>query len=156
MAIRKVRLIPDDILRKKSRIVEVVDGKIQDLVEDMLEGMYKADGIGMAAVQVGVLRRVIVMDVSEERNQPIVFINPEITHSEGKQVHREACLSIPDLSGTVERPAIVVVKGLDRNGEPQEMRCDGDLAVVMCHEIDHLDGILYTDIATEFFGPDED
>ena len=156
MAIRKVRLIPDDILRKKSRPVEVVDGRVQDLVEDMLEGMYKADGIGMAAVQVGVLRRVIVMDVSEERNQPIVFINPKVTHSEGSQVHREACLSIPDLSGTVERPAIVVVEGLDRNGDPQEMRCEGDLAVVMCHEIDHLDGILYTDVATEFFGPDED
>ena len=156
MAIRKIRLVPDDILRKKSRPVEVVDERVQELIEDMLEGMYKAEGIGMAAVQVGVLKRIVVMDISEERNQPIVMINPEVTHSEGSQVHREACLSIPDLSGTVERPALVVVKGLDRNGKPQELRCDGDLAVVMCHELDHLDGILYTDIATEFFGPDED
>ncbi|MCL2854732.1 MAG: peptide deformylase [Defluviitaleaceae bacterium] len=156
MAIRKIRLVPDEILRKKSRSVEVVDKKIQDLVEDMLEAMYRSEGIGMAAVQVGVLRRVVVMDVSEERNRPIVIINPEILHSEGSQVHQEACLSIPDLSGTVERPYLTIVKGLDRNGEPQELRCEGDLSIVVNHEIDHLDGILYTDKATEFFSTEDD
>lgn len=154
MAIRKIRLVPDDILRKKSRPVEAVDGGVQELIQDMLETMYQVNGVGLAAVQVGVLKRVIVMDISENCDQPIVMINPELVHKEGTQMFREACLSIPGLSGMVERPALVVVKGLDPNGKPQELSCEGDLAVVMCHELDHLDGILYTDIATELFQPD--
>ena len=156
MAMRKLRLIPDDLLRKVSRPVVDVDARIQDLIEDMLEVMYRNEGVGLAAVQVGVLKRIVVMDVSEKRNRPIVVINPEVLHREGSQEHREACLSVPDLSGTVERPYITIVKGLDRNGEPLQLHCKEILSVVMNHELDHLDGILYTDKATEFFGPDDE
>ena len=156
MALRQVRISPDDILTKKSRPVVEVNDKIKELVADMKETMYSTEGVGLAAVQVGVLRRVLVIDVSDDGTDPIVAINPEVLHREGTQQEREACLSVPRLSGMVERPAIIVIKALDEHGKEFELECDGFLAVAMCHELDHLDGILYDSKATQLFEEDED
>jgi len=136
--------------------VDVVDAKIITLVDDMLETMHASEGVGLAAVQVGVLRRVFVIDISDAGDEPIVAINPEVTHSEGQQQEQEACLSIPKLAGTVTRPARVTLKATNRHGEEYVRDCEGFLAVAVCHEMDHLNGILYTEIATEIFEEDED
>lgn len=149
MALRQIRTQPDDILSKKSRPVEKVDDKIKELVEDMKETMYAAEGVGIAAVQVGVLRRVLVVDLSEDGTEPIVMINPEILENSGTQSEREACLSVPKLSGVVERPANITVKALNEMGEEFVMECDEFLAIVVSHEIDHLNGILYSEKATQ-------
>ena len=156
MALRQIRVAPDDILNKKSRPVAEVDDKIKALVADMLETMYSTEGVGLAAVQVGMLRRVVVIDVSDDGTDPIVAINPELIHSEGTQQEREACLSVPNLSGLVERPEFIVFKALDEDGEEYEMECDGFLAVAMCHELDHLDGILYDSRASQMYEEDEE
>jgi len=156
MAVRALRLEPDEILRKKSKPIEVVDDKIKELIEDMLDTMYEANGVGLAAVQIGVLKRVLVMDDMEDGSEPIVLINPEVTHTERMQRGTEGCLSIPNLRGIVRRPYITHVKALNENGEAVELVLEGFLSVVFHHELDHLDGILYTDKAIKTYHPDED
>lgn len=143
MALREIKHYQrDEILRKKSRPVDKIDKRILTLLDDMAETMYKAEGAGLAAPQVGILRRVVVIDVGEGL---IELINPKILNKEGEQMAMEGCLSIPGLTGQVKRPLKVVVSGLDRNGE--EIKIEGShlLARALCHEIDHLDGILYID-----------
>ena len=149
MALRTIRIVNDDILHKVSRPVVQVNDKTRQLLDDMLETMYHAGGCGLAAVQVGILRRLLVIDVSEENNRPLEFINPEVVSHKGSQTVWEGCLSIPGQSGKLVRPAVTVVRALDRFGQPFEMRCDGQLAVALNHEMDHLDGILYTQKALE-------
>lgn len=146
MALRNIRTEGDELLRKKSRIVEVIDARAKTLIEDMKETMYNANGVGLAAPQVGVLKRIIVVDVGEG---PTVLINPEIIESSGSETDVEGCLSIPGKEGYVERPAFVKVKGLNEDGI--EVICSGEglLARDFCHEIDHLNGILFIDKATD-------
>ena len=156
MALRQIRIQPDDILNKKSRPVEKVDDKIKELVADMLETMYASEGVGLAAVQVGVLRRVLVIDMSEDGTEPIVMINPEVLEESGMQKEREACLSVPKLSGDVERPARIVIKALNELGEEFTMECEEFLAVAVSHELDHLNGILYDEKALQMYEEDEE
>ena len=151
MALRRLRHKGDSILHKVSKPVELIDGKIQQLVDDLLETMYGEAGVGLAAVQVGVLRRVLVLDVSEERDQPIVIINPVVVSHEGEQTGKEACLSVKGFTGLVSRPMVTVVRGLDRHGEEFELRAEEFMAVALNHELDHLDGILYTEKASELY-----
>ncbi|MBQ6238895.1 MAG: peptide deformylase [Firmicutes bacterium] len=144
MALRSIRTDGDEILRKESKKVEKFDRRLEMLIDDMWDTMYDANGIGLAAVQVGVLKQVIVIDTGEEDEQ-LVLINPEIIASEGNVCEAEGCLSIPGKSGYVNRPETVTVRALDENGEPFIRTGTGLLARCMCHEIDHLHGILYTD-----------
>ena len=132
----------DDILRKKARSVENVNSRIRSLLEDMAETMYHADGAGLAAPQVGILRRLVVLDIGEGL---IKLINPVIVEAYGEQQELEGCLSIPGIYGKVKRPEKVVVKALDENGKPLDLEGTGLLARALCHEIDHLDGILFID-----------
>ncbi len=137
---------PDPRLRTVARPVEKVDDDLRQLIDDMFETMYEAPGIGLAATQVNVHRRLIVIDVSDERDQPLVFINPEIeVLDETLSEYDEGCLSVPGFYETVTRPQVVHVKALDRDGEPFEMRAEGLLAVCVQHERDHLDGKLFVD-----------
>ena len=143
MALRNImNYQTDDILRKKTRAVESVNNRILTLLEDMVETMYHADGAGLAAPQVGILRRLIVIDVGTGL---IKLINPVITEADGEQQELEGCLSIPGIYGKVKRPERVVVKALDENGKPIALEGTGLLARALCHEIDHLDGILFID-----------
>ena len=142
MAVRTIFTLGDEVLRKHARPVETIDKRIKVLLDDMAETMYAADGAGLAAPQVGILRRVVTIDVGEGL---IELINPEILHQEGSQVGPEGCLSIPGRHCTVERPMKVKVRALGRNGHPFELEAEGFLAVAVCHELDHLDGILYVD-----------
>ncbi|MDV3428640.1 MAG: peptide deformylase [Bacillota bacterium] len=146
MALRNIRLEDDEILRKKSRKIEAVNDRIKTLIEDMKETMYSANGVGLAAPQVGILKRLIVVDVGDG---PIVLMNPEIIEEEGSETDVEGCLSIPGKEGSVERPSYVKVKGI--NEDEKEVICSGEglLARALCHEIDHLDGILFIDKAIE-------
>jgi peptide deformylase len=137
--------IPDPRLRKVARPVEAVDATVRRLADDMLETMYAARGIGLAATQVNRDLRVLVLDVSEERNAPQVFINPEIVARDGKQTCEEGCLSVPGEYAEVERAERIRVSALDRDGEPFELDADGLLAVCIQHEIDHLDGKVFID-----------
>ena len=145
MAIRNIRVDDDPILRKKSRPVTEFNERLFDLLDDMKETMYKSGGVGLAAPQVGVLRRVVVMDVSEDRNEFIELINPEITFEEGTQTGSEGCLSLPGLCGIVTRPMTVKVKAQNREGKWCLYKGEELKARCFCHEIDHLDGILYKD-----------
>jgi len=156
MGIRKIRFDGDEILRKVSKPVAKVDDRIRALVDDMIETMYDAGGVGIAAVQVGVLRRVLIIDVSEEKNAPVVVINPVVEHNEGNQTGEEGCLSVPGLRGIVERPMITTVRGLDRDGNEIELKCEGFMAVVFNHELDHLNGVLFKDSALEVWEPKDD
>jgi peptide deformylase len=149
MAIRTVRTDEDPVLRKKSRIIDKVDGKLQALIEDMIETMYDADGVGLAAPQVGILKRVAVIDVYDDTGVK-VLVNPEIVSTDGEQEEVEGCLSLPGKAGVVKRPAHVVVKALNENGEEYTIEGTGLLARALCHEIDHLDGILFTDKVIEY------
>ncbi|WIF94582.1 peptide deformylase [Caminicella sporogenes] len=142
MAIRNIRKNDDPILRKVSKTVDKIDDKIKELIDDMAETMYNADGVGLAAPQVGILKRVIVIDIG---GGLIELINPEILSEKGKQIDIEGCLSVPNVTGKVERPERVKVKGLDRNGEEVIIEAKGLLARAFCHEIDHLNGILFVD-----------
>ncbi len=143
MAIRKiVEMDKDDILRKHSRRVVKFDRRLGQLLDDMAETMYEADGVGLAAPQVGALKRAVVIDVGEGL---IELVNPEIVSSEGQVVSTEGCLSVPGRRGTVARPEKVKVQAQDRKGNPIEIDGEGLLAVCLCHELDHLDGILYVD-----------
>ena len=137
-----VRLGEDDILRKHCRAVERFDGRLAALLDDMAETMYAANGAGLAAPQVGILKRAVVVDAGSGL---IELVNPEIIRAEGARVGVESCLSVPDRCGTVERPERVAVRAQNRRGEPIEITGEGFLAVALCHEIDHLDGILYID-----------
>lgn len=147
MALRTIRIDGDPILRKKSRKVEKVDDRIRILLEDMVETMNHADGVGLAAPQVGVLRRAIVVDIGDG---PIKMLNPEIVEEDGLEVDVEGCLSVPGKSGTVERPINLKVKYLDEDGKEKILEGSKLLARAICHEIDHLDGILYTDKVIEY------
>lgn len=142
MALRTILLEDDELLRKHSREVTVIDQKILSLLDDMKETMAKANGVGLAAPQVAVLKRLVVIDVGEG---PIELINPVIISSEGSCVDAEGCLSVPGVYGEVERPERVTVKAKNRNGEEFTITGEGLLARAFCHEIDHLDGKLFTD-----------
>ena len=144
MAIRNIREDGDEILRKKSRPVEVIDDKIRELLNDMVETMHKANGVGLSAVQVGILKRVVVIDIYDE-NGPIKLINPVITKTKGEQEVDEGCLSFPNQFGKVIRPMEVTMEALDENGEKVKIKAKGLLAQAICHELDHLDGILFVD-----------
>ncbi|HYE80590.1 MAG TPA: peptide deformylase [Clostridia bacterium] len=144
MAIRTIRKDGDEVLRKVSRKVEVIDDRILTLLDDMKDTMHKAEGVGLAAPQVGVLRRVVVIDIGEGL---IELINPVIVYESGEQLEEEGCLSIPGIRGQVKRPAKVIVRAMDRIGETFEMTGTELLAIAFSHEIDHLNGILFTDKA---------
>lgn len=145
MATRNIVKVGDDILRKKSRPVEKIDKRLWQLLDDMKETMYLANGVGLAAVQVGVLRRVVVLDCSQDRSDYLELINPEIIDTEGEQREQEGCLSLPGECGITLRPAVVRVKAQDRDGNWCVYKGEGLKARCFCHEIDHLDGILFTD-----------
>lgn len=142
MAIRQLRFEGDPILRKKSRKVDVIDERILTLINDMIDTMYKEEGVGLAAPQIGILKRVIVIDIGEGPNK---LINPEIIYEEGEEVDLEGCLSVPGRSGKVKRPKKVKVKYTDVTGNDKIIEGTGLLARALCHEIDHLNGILYID-----------
>lgn len=153
MAIRNIRKLGDEILRKKCRPVETIDERIVTLLEDMAETMYEANGVGLAAPQVGVLKRIVVIDIGEGL---IELINPEITDFEGNIKDVEGCLSVPGKCGYVVRPEKVTVTALDRNGDKITISGEGMLAKAFCHELDHLDGIVFVDKVTEFVEPEEE
>ena len=141
MALRTIRVQGDSVLTKKSRTVDKMTPRIGELITDMLDTMYDAMGGGLAAPQVGILQRIVVIDVGEG---PIVLINPEILETSGEQTGDEGCLSVPGMAGQVTRPNYVKVKALDVNMEEQIYEGEGLLARAFCHEIDHLDGKMYT------------
>ncbi|NLL69882.1 MAG: peptide deformylase [Epulopiscium sp.] len=142
MALRQIRLDSDELLRKRSREVIEINSNILTLIDDMIETMHNADGVGLAAPQVGILKRIIVVDVGEG---PIVLINPQLLEGFGEQTGSEGCLSVPGVFGEVKRPQTVVVSGLNPQGETIKIEAKDLLARAFCHEIDHLDGILFTD-----------
>ena len=144
MAIREIRENGDEILRKKSRIVEEVDDKIRELLQDMLETMHKYNGVGLAGPQVGILKRVIVIDLYDG-NEPLKLVNPVILKTKGKQEVEEGCLSFPNQYAKMIRPEEVTVEALNEKGEKIKVKGKGLLAQALCHEIDHLDGILFVD-----------
>ncbi|MDR3240476.1 MAG: peptide deformylase, partial [Clostridiales bacterium] len=139
MALRRIRLYNDELLRKKSKPVKAIDQKILTLLDDMKETMTAANGMGIAAPQVGVLKRMVIVEMEEKLYE---LINPVIVEAEGSQARTEGCLSVPGKNGTVERPARVKVQALDRGGNETVLEGEDLFAVVLCHEIDHLDGIL--------------
>ena len=144
MALRTIRVQGDSVLTKKSRTVDKMTPRIGELITDMLDTMYDAMGVGLAAPQVGILKRIVVIDVGEG---PIVLINPEILETSGEQTGDEGCLSVPGMAGQVTRPNYVKVKALDVNMNEQIYEGEGLLARAFCHEIDHLDGKMYTELA---------
>lgn len=143
MALRNIRELGDDVLRKKSREVKEMTPKIQELIEDMFDTMYEADGVGLAAPQVGILKRIVVIDVGDEH--PLVMINPEILERKGSQTGYEGCLSVPGKSGIVTRPNYVKARALDENMKIFIVEGEELLARAICHEVDHLDGKMYVD-----------
>ncbi|MDU0894739.1 MAG: peptide deformylase [Anaerococcus sp.] len=145
MAIRNIRKEGDPLLRKKSKVVPEVTDRIKVLLDDMAETMYQADGVGLAAPQVGILKRVIVVDPHDETTGLVKLVNPEIIEAYGEQVGVEGCLSIPNFNATVKRPEHVKVKYLDENGKEQIWDAHGFPAVILSHEIDHLNGVLFRD-----------
>ena len=161
MALRNIVEEGDDILRKRAREVTEIDQRIKTLVEDMAETMVASHGVGIAAPQVGILKRIfLAVPDSEVDEIPMVFINPEILEQEGSQMGEEGCLSVPGFVGTVERPLSIKIKALDIDGNEKTYDFADFAAVVICHEYDHLNGILYTDKAkdiheTTFDGSEE-
>jgi peptide deformylase len=148
MAVLPIRKLPDQVLRQPSREVTEINGELQRLIDDMSETMYAAPGLGLAAIQVGALHRLIVFDVGHREGGARdlkVIINPCITQADGELTHEEGCLSVADFSAEVRRHARVTVKGLSREGKPVAITGEGLLAVVLQHEVDHLDGILFID-----------
>lgn len=153
MAIRNIRKYGDDILRKKAKNVRVFNNSLTELLADMAETMKAANGVGLAAPQVGILKRAVVIDVGEGL---IELVNPRIVHQEGEAVEVEGCLSIPGVLGEVARPQKVKVKAMDREGNPIEIEGEGLLARALCHEIDHLDGVLFIDKVIKFVNSDDE
>ena len=148
MTIKPLIILPDPLLRQVSAPIERVDSELEHFIDDMLETMYDAPGIGLAAIQVGVPRRLLVIDLAKEGEEPapLVFINPEILKSsDERSVYEEGCLSIPDYYAEVERPAAITVKSIGRDGKEQLTEADGLLATCLQHEIDHLNGVLFID-----------
>ncbi len=141
MALRQIRVYGDDILTKKCREVKEMTPRLKELIDDMLETMYDAEGVGLAAPQVGVLRRIVVIDVGEG---PIVLVNPRIIEQDGEQEGMEGCLSVPGKIGQVTRPNHVIVEGLDADMNPVRVEGEELLARALCHELDHLEGVVYT------------
>jgi peptide deformylase len=160
MALREIVTVPNDVLRRKARKITTFDKELQKTIDDMVETMREAPGVGLAAPQVGLLDRLVVVEYDEDdqiEDSPkklYVVINPEIiSTSEETELGIEGCLSIPGLVGEVERSVEVVVRGQNRRGQPVKIKADGWLARIFQHEIDHLDGILYTDLATKVWKP---
>jgi peptide deformylase len=147
MSVLAIRIYPDPVLRVKCREVTVFDDRLRKLAADMVETMHAAPGIGLAAPQVGVEQRLAVLDLSvgEDPEQVLILVNPEIVHREGAVTDVEGCLSLPGLTDKVDRPTAVRVQALNLNGEPIELSADGWLARALCHEIDHLHGVLFVD-----------
>ena len=148
MALRKILTEPNEILRQKSQIVSIVDKELQTLMDDMLETMYAAPGIGLAAIQIGVPKRVIVLDLTknDEPKKPMFFVNPEIIYkSENNSTYEEGCLSVPGQFAEIDRPDKCNIKYLDYYGQTKEIEAKGMLATCIQHEIDHLEGILFID-----------
>lgn len=145
MTVRQLRYLGDPVLRETCREVEAVDDEVRALVDDLMETMYAADGVGLAAPQIGVPLRVFVFDVRDEDLDAGALVNPRIVEASGTQRESEGCLSIPGLEDIVERSERVVVEGLDRNGEPVRIEADGLLSRCLQHEKDHLDGVLFID-----------
>ena len=148
MAIKKILTIPDSVLRKKSSIVEKVDKEIKKLMDDMLETMYKAPGIGLAAIQIGVPKRIIVMDIGnrDKEKEPMYFVNPIIKNKNSEHsTYEEGCLSVPNQFAEVDRPSTCEVEFLDYNGNKKILNASGLLATCIQHEMDHLEGILFID-----------
>ena len=146
MATRRIVKLGDDTLRKISRPQEKFDRRLESLLKDMAETMYKAEGVGLAAPQVGILRRIAVVDVTADHTGLRELINPEIIEREGSQTGREGCLSLPARQGVVTRPMKVKVRYQDRNGDLYELETEGFEARAVCHELDHLNGTLYIDV----------
>ena len=157
MSVREIKKYPDKVLKEKTQLVTDCNAELDKLIDDMIETMYAAPGVGLAANQVGVSKQVAVIDVSgrEEKSPLIVIVNPEIVHREGEIEAEEGCLSVPDYTAVLKRAMKVGVKGLDRNGKPVEIEAEGLLARALQHEIDHLNGVLFVDrmgrIRKEFF-----
>lgn len=145
MAIREIRLQTDEILKKRSREVEVVDDRIREILNDMDETMHHSNGVGLAAVQVGILKRMIVIDINYDGTPSIKLINPVIVKQKGEQEVEEGCLSFPNQFAKVMRPKEVTVKGLNENGKPVTIKGKDLLAQALCHEIDHLNGVLFVE-----------
>jgi peptide deformylase len=146
VSLRLLHLLGSPTLRQRAEPVAAVDDTVRELVDDLFETMYAARGVGLAANQVGVARRVAVVDVGKEVPEPLVLINPEIKEvSDDAEIAEEGCLSIPEIFGDVERPLRVVVRALDKDGAPFELECAGYQARAIQHEIDHLDGVLFLD-----------
>ena len=148
MTIRKILTEPDPFLRQKSKPVEKVDDSIRKVIDDMLETMYDAPGIGLAAIQIGIPKRIIVLDISKdpEKKEPLYFVNPEKVYtSEDQATYEEGCLSVPGQFAEIDRPDECHIKYLDYNGDSKELKAEGLLATCIQHEIDHLEGILFID-----------
>lgn len=143
MALRNVRINGDEILRKRSREVTAIDNKIKMLLNDMVDTMYENDGVGLAAPQIGILKRIVVIDVDGENLYKM--INPKIIKSSGKQIDQEGCLSVPEIKGNITRPKNVTAVYKDENGDEITLEAEDLLARCICHELDHLDGILFID-----------
>ena len=146
MAIRNIVTLGDEALRKHCKPQEKFDRRLATLLKDMADTMYKAEGVGLAAPQVGILRRVAVVDITEDHSGLLELVNPEIIERDGSQTGREGCLSLPGRQGIVTRPMKVKVRFLDRKGETYELETEGFEARAICHELDHLDGQLYIDV----------
>lgn len=144
MAIRNLRYEGDEILKKKSREVEVIDEKLQTLIDDMIETMHKYNGVGLAAVQVGILKRVVVIDIYDDKG-PIALINPVIIKAKGEEEVEEGCLSFPNQFAKVVRPTEVVAEYTDREGKRKKIKAKDLLAQAICHEVDHLNGEVFVD-----------
>ncbi len=145
MALRQILHFPDPRLRKKAQLITKVTNDIRQLADDMLETMYDAPGIGLAATQINVQQRIVVIDITQDQSQPYVFINPEIVEKQGEREYEEGCLSVPESYEIVSRADTVRVKALDRDGQAFELEADELLATCIQHEIDHLDGKLFVD-----------
>ncbi len=143
MALRQIRIMGDEKLEKVCRPVKEMTPKLKQLVQDMLDTMYDAGGVGLAAPQVGILKRIVVIDIGEKRNEPLVLVNPEILEQSGEQTGQEGCLSLPGQAGMVTRPSHVKIRAYDENMQEFELEADDLLARAICHEVDHLEGIMY-------------
>ena len=159
MGIRNIRKENDEILKKRSKEVEVIDEKIKKLIKDMMDTMHKYDGLGLAAPQIGILKRIIVIDLYDD-GPCFALINPVLEEAKGTQIVSEGCLSFPNTFGKVERPEEVTVTGLDENGKKTTIKATGLLAQALCHEIDHLNGKVFIDMilpgTLEIITPEED